>query len=58
MSNIIYGIMRSSREALPIQKLMTITTGQLSEVEEDPTRYVKLLVSFYLPVPDHDTNDF
>jgi hypothetical protein len=30
-------IMRSSREALPIQKLMTRTTGRLPKVEEDPT---------------------
>jgi hypothetical protein len=50
-SNNIYDIMRSSREALPIQKLTTITTDQLSKVEEDPT-YMELLVSFYSPAPD------
>jgi hypothetical protein len=43
MSNNIYNIMRSSREATPIQKLKTIST----EVE-DP-RNVELLVSLYLP---------
>jgi hypothetical protein len=53
MSNNIYDIMRSSREALPIQKLTTITTDWLSfKVEEDPT-YVELLVSFYSPAPDN-----
>ncbi len=56
-SNNIYGIMRSSREALPIQKLTTITTNGLSKVEEDP-RYVELLVSFYLPAPEDATNNF
>jgi hypothetical protein len=48
MSNNIYDNMRSSREALLIQKLMTITTDRLSKVDEDPT-YVELLVSFYSP---------
>ncbi len=56
-SNNIYDIMRSSREALPIQKLTTITTDRLSKVEEDP-RYVELLVSFYSPAPDDDTDNF
>jgi hypothetical protein len=56
-SNNIYGIMRSSREALLIQKLTTVTTGWLSEVEDDP-RYVELLVSFYSPAPDDGTNNF
>ena len=56
-SNKIYDIMRSSREALPIQKLTTITTDRLSKVEEDPT-YVELLVSFYSPAPDNDTDNF
>jgi hypothetical protein len=47
--------MRSSREALPIQKLTTITTDWLSfKVEEDPT-YVELLVSFYsFPYPSRN----
>jgi hypothetical protein len=53
----IYDIMRSSKEALPIQKLTTITTGRLSKVEEDPM-YVELLVSFYSPAPDDDTDNF
>ena len=57
MSNNIYNIMRSSTEALPIQKLTKITTDWLSEVEEDH-RYVELLVSFYLPAPEDDTNNF
>jgi hypothetical protein len=58
MSNTNYDIMRSSREALPIQKLLTtITTNRLSKVEEDPT-HVELLVSFYSPAPDNDTNNF
>jgi hypothetical protein len=56
-SNNIYDIMRSTSEALPIQKLTTITTGRLSGVQEDPT-YVELLVSFYSPAPDNDTNNF
>jgi hypothetical protein len=55
-SNSIYDIMRSSRKALPIQKLTTITTDRLSKVEEDPT-YVELLVSFYSPAPDDDDTD-
>jgi hypothetical protein len=55
-SNNIYDIMRSSREALPYQKLTTITTGRLSKVEEYPT-YVELLVSFYSPAPDDDDTD-
>jgi hypothetical protein len=46
--------MRSSREALLVQK---IAAGWLPEVEEDP-RHVELLVSFYLPALDHDTNNF
>jgi hypothetical protein len=37
MSKNIYDIMRSSKQALPIQKLTTITTDRLSTVEEDPT---------------------
>jgi hypothetical protein len=49
--------MRSSREALPIQNLTTITTDQLSKNEEDPT-YVELLVSFYSPTPENDTHNF
>jgi hypothetical protein len=49
--------MRSSGEALPIQKLTTITTDRLFEVEEDHM-YVELLVSFYSPAPDDDTNNF
>jgi hypothetical protein len=49
--------MRSSREALPIQKLTTRITNGLSEVEEDPM-YVELLVSYYSPAPDNDTNNF
>jgi hypothetical protein len=53
----VYDIMRSSKEALSIQKLTTITTDRLSKVEEDPT-YVELLVSFYSPAPDDDTDNF
>jgi hypothetical protein len=56
-SNNIYDIMRSSREALAILKLTTITTDWLSEVEEDPT-YVELLVSFYSPAPEDNTKTF
>jgi hypothetical protein len=52
-SSSIYGIIRSSREAIPIQKLKTITTNRLSLVEEDP-RYVELLVSIYSPPEDQD----
>jgi hypothetical protein len=55
-SNRIYAIIRSSREAiLPIQRLKTITTNRLSQVE-DP-RYVELLVSFYSP-PEKDADNF
>jgi hypothetical protein len=55
MSNNIYDIIRSSREAIPIQRLKTITTDLLSQVE-DP-RNVELLVSFYSP-PEEDANNF
>jgi hypothetical protein len=58
-SSSIYDIIRSSREAIPIQKLKTITTDRLSQVEEDP-RYVELHISFYSPPEDQDAkkNDF
>ena len=36
----IYDIMRSSREALSIQKLTTIRTSWLSQIEEDLKKYV------------------
>jgi hypothetical protein len=49
----IHDIIMSSRGALPIQKLTTISTDRLSEVEEDP-RFVELLVSFYSPAPEGD----
>jgi hypothetical protein len=56
----IYAIIRSSKETIPIQKLKTITTDLLSDIE-DP-RYVKLLVSFHLPPEDDahnlEKNDF
>jgi hypothetical protein len=59
MSKNIYDIMRSSKQALPIQKLTTITTDRLSKVEEDPTYVgVELLVSFYSPAPDDDIDNF
>jgi hypothetical protein len=51
MSRNIYDILRSSRDATPIQRLSTITTDRMSQVE-DP-RYVELLVSFYSP-PEED----
>ncbi len=51
MSNNIDDIIRSSRDARPIQRLTTITTDRMSQVE-DP-RYVELLVSFYSP-PEED----
>jgi hypothetical protein len=51
----IYDIIRSSRGAIPIQRLTTITTDRISQVE-DP-RYVELLVSFYSP-PEEDANNF
>jgi hypothetical protein len=51
----IYDIIRSSRGAIPIQKVKTITTDRLSQVE-DP-RYVELSVSFYSP-PEEDANNF
>ncbi len=57
MSKNIYDIMRSSKEALPIQKWTTITTHWVSKIEEDST-YVELLVSFYSPAPDDGTNNF
>ena len=53
----VYDIIRSTRGALPIQKLTTIATDRLSEVVEDP-RYVELLVHFYSPAPEVDTKDF
>jgi hypothetical protein len=53
-SNNIYDIIRSSREAIPIQMTTTITTDRISQVE-DP-RYVELLVSFYSP-PEEDANN-
>ena len=56
-SHNIYDIIRSSRGALPIQKLTSIATDRLSEVKDDP-RYVELLVGFYSPPPEDDTNDF
>jgi hypothetical protein len=45
MSNSIDDIIGSSRDARPIQRLTTITTNRMLQVE-DP-RYVELLVSFY-----------
>jgi hypothetical protein len=53
-SNNIDDIIRSSREARPIQKTTTITTDRMSQVE-DP-RYIELLVSFYSP-PEEDTKN-
>ena len=53
MSNNIDDIIRSSRDARPIQRLTTITTDRMSQVE-DP-RYVELLVSFYSP-PEEESN--
>jgi hypothetical protein len=53
MSNNIDDIIRSSRDARPIQRLTTITTNRISQVE-DP-RYVELLVSFYSP-PEEESN--
>jgi hypothetical protein len=55
-SNNIYNSMQSSREAIPIQRLKTITTDRLSQVEGDP-RYVELFVSFCSP-PEDDANNF
>ncbi len=49
----IHDIFMSSRGALPIQNLTTISTDRLSEVEEDP-RFVELLVSFYSPASEGD----
>jgi hypothetical protein len=43
----------SSRGAVPIQKLTTIATDRLYEVEEDP-RFVELVVRFYSPAPSED----
>jgi hypothetical protein len=43
----------SSRGALPIQKLTTIATDRLYEVEEDP-RFVELVVHCYSPAPDDE----
>ena len=49
----IHDIFMSSRGALPIQNLTTISTDRLSKVEEDP-RFVELLVSFYSPASEGD----
>ena len=46
-------IIMSSRGAVPIQKLTTIATDRLYEVEEDP-RFVELVVRFYSPAPSED----
>ena len=54
-SNDIDDIIGSTRGAVPIQKLTTITTDRISKVE-DP-RYVELLVSFYSP-SEEDGNNF
>ena len=51
----IVDIIRSSREARPIQNMTTITTDRMSPVE-DPM-YAELLVSFYSP-PEEDSNNF
>jgi hypothetical protein len=47
----ISNIIMSSRGALPIQKLTTMATDRLYEVEEDP-QFVELVVHFYSPAPD------
>jgi hypothetical protein len=57
MSNSIDGIIRSSQDARPIQRLTTITTNSTSQVVEVP-RYVELLVSFYSPPAEEDSNNF
>ena len=54
-SNNVYDIIRSSRDAIPIQRISTITTNRLYKIE-DP-RYVELLVSFYSP-PEDDAYNF
>jgi hypothetical protein len=52
MLNNIDDIIRSSRDARPIQML---TTNMMPQVENP--RYVELLVSFYSP-PKEDSNSF
>ena len=54
-SNNVSDIIRSSRDAIPIQRISTITTNRLYKID-DP-RYVELLVSFYSP-PEDDASNF